>query len=116
MGDVILTVSEELRRRDGCRYGLIGVTVRIAGNPVLYSILSNHWTDGGDEFTLGLVLIPADCFAEYVNAQPRMMTAAELDKYDPNYPAGTITDADSRMVRLVGKWPHVCGCYNHNIA
>jgi len=103
------TVAEELERRDGCRYGLRGVLVRL--NDVEYRIWSTHWLDTGGKYDIGLVLIPRNEFNHYAANLPTTMTGAELVPWKPNYPVGTIETAESAQCILASPWPEVCGCY-----
>jgi len=103
------TVAEELERRDGCRYGLRGVLVRL--NDVEYRIWSTHWLDTGGKYDIGLVLIPRNEFNHYAANLPTTMKGAELVAWKPNYPVGTIETAESAQCILASPWPEVCGCY-----
>lgn len=94
-----LTVADELKRRDDCRYGLYGVRVQY-GQRELF-VTASEWDCDGE-----LVLHLAD---ELPRTELRMMTLRELlDEVQAEPASATIRAADCI---LISEWPEVCGCW-----
>lgn len=104
-------LSDELARRDDCRYGLAGLLCEVAGEAGAYRIYSTDWLP---DDTLGLNLYPAD------GPKPRALWANEPEVIGPfelrniadyiglEEPPGFLKRVRAGRIVLLEPWPVVC--------
>lgn len=105
------TVARGLVRSQGCRYGIHGLAVQVIDSPGIYKVLFSERAPTDGEYDHLLTLIPEAAFDAYCDRQPRMMTAAELMAWKPDYPAGSLVDVTADQCALISAWPEVCACW-----
>jgi hypothetical protein len=100
-------LQSELDLRDGCRYGLSDVPIRVHGHEGSYRIFGTHW-DAKSE--LRLTAYPE-------GPRPREWVCTDPDThkyshtmacYNPQFPPGTLHDVAAIDCTLLDRWPVVC--------